>query len=38
MLLRFKLRVSKVNAYLRCLDAQDARAGMEEIDRMTGCG
>jgi len=27
-----------VNAYLRCVDAQRARAGAEGIDGMTGCG
>jgi len=27
-----------VNTYLRCVDAQGARAGPEGIDRMTGCG
>jgi len=27
-----------VNTYLRCLDAQEARAGVESIDRTTGCG
>jgi hypothetical protein len=36
--LRFKLRVLKVNAYLRYIDAQEARAGAEEIDGTTGCG
>jgi hypothetical protein len=29
---RFKLRVSKVNAYLRYVDAQEARTGEEGID------
>jgi hypothetical protein len=29
---RFKLRVSKVNAYLRYVDAQEARSGKEGID------
>jgi hypothetical protein len=27
-----------VNAYLRCVDAQEARAGAEGIDGTTGCG
>jgi hypothetical protein len=36
MLLEFKLRVWMVNAYLRCLDAQGARAGVEGIDGITG--
>jgi len=27
-----------VNAYLRCVDAQEARAIAEGIDRTTGCG
>jgi hypothetical protein len=27
-----------VNAYLRCVDAQEARASMEVIDGMTGYG
>jgi len=38
MLLRFKLRVWKVNAYLRCVDAQEARAGMEGINGTIGYG
>ena len=38
MVLRFKLRVEKVNAYLRCVDAQEARAGVEGIDGTTGYG
>jgi len=38
MVLRFKLRVWMVNAYLRCVDAQEARAVKEGIDGMTGCG
>jgi len=38
MVLRLKLRVSKVNTYLRCVDAQEARAGAEGIDGTTGCG
>jgi hypothetical protein len=28
----------KVNAYLRFVDAQEARAGMEGPDETTGCG
>jgi len=27
-----------VNAYLRCVDAQEARAGAEGINRTIGCG
>jgi len=27
-----------VNAYLRFVDAQEARAGAEGIDRISGCG
>jgi hypothetical protein len=27
-----------VNAYLKCVDAQEARAGAEGIDETTGCG
>jgi hypothetical protein len=27
-----------VNAYIRCVDEQEARAGVEEIDGMTGSG
>ena len=38
IVLRFKLRVYMVNAYLRCANAQEASAGMEGIDRTTGCG
>jgi len=36
--LLFKLRVSMVNSYLRCVDAQEARAGLEGIDRTSGYG
>jgi len=38
MVSRFMVRVKKLNAYLRCVDAQEARAGAEGTDRMTGCG
>jgi len=38
MVLRFKLRALKVNAYLRFVDAQEARAGAEGTDGTTGCG
>jgi hypothetical protein len=38
MVLGFKLRVEMVNAYLRFLDAQKARAGAEGIYRKTGYG
>jgi hypothetical protein len=38
MVLRFKLMVKMVNAYLRCVDAQEARAGADGIDRSTECG
>jgi len=38
MVLRWKLRVLMVNAYLRHVDAQEARAGVEGIDGNTGCG
>jgi len=38
MVIRFKLRVKMVNAYLRCVNAQEARAGAEEIDETTGYG
>jgi len=38
MVLRSKLRVEMVNAYLRCVDALEARAGAEGIDGTTGCG
>jgi hypothetical protein len=38
VVLWFKLRVSMVDAYLRCVDAQNARAGVEGIDRTTVCG
>jgi hypothetical protein len=27
-----------VNTYLRCVDAQEVRAGAERTDRTTGCG
>lgn len=37
MILRFKLRVWKVNPYLRLLDAQEARAGEEGTKGMTEC-
>jgi len=36
--LRFMFRVSQVNTYLTCVDAQQTRAGMEGIDRATGYG
>ena len=36
MVLRFKLRVNMVKAYLRCVDAQEPRASTERIDRTTG--
>jgi hypothetical protein len=32
MVLMFKLRVKMVHAYHRCVDAQEARAGVEGID------
>jgi hypothetical protein len=38
MVLRSKLRVKMVNAYLRCVDAQEARAGAEGINGTTGYG
>jgi hypothetical protein len=38
VVLWFKLRVSMVDAYLGCVDAQKARAGVERIDRTTVCG
>jgi len=38
MVLSFKLRVLKVSAYIRCVDAQEARAGAEGMDGMAGCG
>jgi len=38
MVLTFKMRVEKVNAYLGCLDPEEARAGADGIDGMTGCG
>jgi len=38
MVLMFKLRVKMVNSYLRCVDAQEARAGAEVIDATTVCG
>jgi len=34
----FKLRVSKVNAHLIFVDAQEARDGVEELHKTTGCG
>jgi hypothetical protein len=37
MVLRLKLMVQKVNSYLRCRDAQEARAGTEGINSNTGC-
>jgi hypothetical protein len=36
--LKFKLRVQMLNEYLRCVDAQEAKAGAEGIDGTTGCG
>jgi len=36
MVLRFMLRVWMENAYLRFVDAQEARAGTEGIDGTTG--
>jgi hypothetical protein len=38
MVLRFKVRVYLVITYVRYVDAQEARAGAEGIDVMTGCG
>jgi hypothetical protein len=38
MVFRFKLSVYMVNVYLKCVDAQEARAGTEEINGTTGCG
>jgi hypothetical protein len=35
MVSTFKLRVSILKAYLRCVDEQEARAGLEEIDGTT---
>jgi len=32
MVLLFNWRVKKVNAYPRCVDAQEARAGADSID------
>jgi len=37
MVLRFKLRVQKVNAFLRCVNSEEATAGAEGIDGTTGC-
>jgi len=37
MLLMLKLRIYKVNAYLRFANAQEARAVAEGTDTMTGC-
>jgi hypothetical protein len=34
----FKFRVLKVNEYLRFVYAQEARAGAEGTDGMSGCG
>jgi hypothetical protein len=36
--IRFKFMVSIVNAYLRCVNSQEARGGVEGINRTTGCG
>jgi hypothetical protein len=36
IILRFRFRVKMVNAYLRCVDAQEGRAGAEEIEGKTG--
>jgi hypothetical protein len=38
MVSRLKLRVYKLNTYLRCVDGQEARLGAEGIDGTTGCG
>jgi len=38
MFLSFKLRVKQVNAYLGCVDAQEARAAAAGIDGTTGNG
>jgi len=38
MVLRFLLRVENVNTYHRCVDAQEAKAGAQGIDRTTGSG
>jgi len=38
MVLMFKLRVKKVNANRKFVDAQEARAGAEGIDGTTGWG
>jgi hypothetical protein len=37
-MLLFTWQILKVKAYLRFIDAQEARAGAEGIDGMTGCG
>jgi hypothetical protein len=36
MVLTFKLRVYILNAYLRCVDAKEDRAGAEGIDGTPG--
>jgi len=38
MVLRFKLRVYMVPAYLTFVDEQEARAGVEGTNGTTGCG
>jgi hypothetical protein len=38
MVIRFKYRVSKVNIYLKCVSAQQARVGKKVIDGTTWCG
>jgi hypothetical protein len=37
MVLMINLRVWMVNAYLRCVDAREARAGAEGINGTTWC-
>jgi hypothetical protein len=38
MALRFNISVQMVNTYLKYVDAQEARAGAEAINGMTGYG
>jgi len=37
LIIRFKAMVQMVNAYLRCVRAQEARAGIDGTDGTTGC-
>jgi len=37
MVLKFELRVSMVNAYLKCVDQQEGKSAAEGMDETPGC-